>query len=462
VKTETNLSGAWVKQAGRDVPAIRCVASPDASLCDVLFVVDRPLVIGRDAGDGRIVVQDGRVSRMHAVIFPEAGGLRVRDTGSRNGTFVDGVSGAELVATGAVLRVGSTLFVATTRGAQAPDEAPEDGLVGLSPAFRETCAQVRRAARNDLPVLLLGESGAGKEGLARLIHRESGRQGELVTANCATLVGELGSAALFGHERGAFTGAVQARPGLFRSADGGTLFLDELAELPLDVQPRLLRVLEQREVVPVGGNRPIPVDVRVVAATHADLMLAVHEGRFRGDLYARLCGWPVAVPPLRSRPEDIPRLVRYFAGRSDAFEVSALESLIRYAWPFNVRELRQLVTRLILDAGCPVPMSALPEAMRAIASTPTPVIPSTARLSEDGASNVRSILPDAPLQPKGLKQAAATTRGQLRPRPEREVLVELLTRHGWNVSEVARLLDRDRKQIYRWIEQYAIRPPGES
>ncbi|MFO0746867.1 MAG: sigma 54-interacting transcriptional regulator [Myxococcota bacterium] len=441
--TETDLSGVWGQSLAMGDPLVaRVLQSPARELVDRIFILDHPLVIGRDPGPAGLAVADGRVSGKHAALFPDDhGALHVRDLGSKNGTFVDGVRTAETqLGEGALLRLGATLICISRRGPTDPTlaEEPEQDLVGLSPRFRETVLEARKGAMAPTPVLLLGASGTGKEGLARLVHRVSGRGGPFVAVNCATLGGELATAMLFGHERAAFTGANVARKGFFRAAEGGTLFLDEVGELPEDVQARLLRALEQREVTPVGATTPSHVDVRVVAATNADLSAAVINRRFRGDLYARLAGWSIHVPLLRERREDVMRLARHFTGPDGlAFEVEAAERLVLHDWPFNVRELKQLVQRLAHDAVAPISIDRLPPPIAGL--TPPPLPPAALLESKPAA---------APL--------VRSPVSRLRARPPRDELLRVLELHAYNVSAVARELDRDRKQIYRWLNQYGI------
>jgi DNA-binding NtrC family response regulator len=227
-------------------------------------------------------------------------------------------------------------------------------LVHASPAMERVVAAVRRIAPTDATVLVTGESGTGKELVAQSLHGLSDRwDGPFVAINCAAIPHDLMESELFGHERGAFTGAVREKPGKFRQAHGGTLLLDEVADLPSDLQTKLLRVIETRLVDPVGGTRPVPVDVRIVAATNADLATRVAEGRFRGDLYYRLNVIPIHLPPLRERPEDIPALWEQFLERF-AGEIKLRTSpglvrvLMRRAWPGNARELANLCQRLVL------------------------------------------------------------------------------------------------------------------
>jgi len=235
-----------------------------------------------------------------------------------------------------------------------------EAIVGESQALREVLEQVEVVAPTDSTVLILGETGTGKELIARAIHDRSGRrEGTFVKVNCAAIPTGLLESELFGHEKGAFTGAIGRRTGRFEVANGGTLFLDEVGDIPLELQPKLLRVLQEQEFERVGGSKTMRVDVRVVAATNRDLAGMVKEQRFRDDLYYRLNVFPIEVPPLRERAEDIPALVRYvhrFARRMnrhiEVIPCEALEAMERYAWPGNVRELANLIERAtILSPG---------------------------------------------------------------------------------------------------------------
>jgi transcriptional regulator with GAF, ATPase, and Fis domain len=224
-----------------------------------------------------------------------------------------------------------------------------DEVVTASPAMREVFALAARAARSRATALVCGESGTGKELVARAIHRHSDRvQGPFVAVNCKAFAGGVLESELFGHEKGAYTGASQTRAGVFERADGGTLLLDEIGEIDLEFQAKLLRVLQTREVLPVGGSRARTVDVRVVAATNRDLRAEVTAGRFREDLYFRLAVIPIRLPPLRERPEDILPLARHFLARWSASSGGAwaVEAwLLQHGWPGNVRELENLIER---------------------------------------------------------------------------------------------------------------------
>jgi formate hydrogenlyase transcriptional activator len=245
-----------------------------------------------------------------------------------------------------------------------------EGIVGSSPALRTVLDEVQIVAPTGATVLIAGETGTGKELIARAIHmRSERRQRPFVKVNCAAIPTELLESELFGHERGAFTGAVAQRIGRFEAADGGTLFLDEIGDMPLHLQTKLLRVLQEQEFERVGGSRTIRVDVRIVAATNRDLKGMVYENKFRADLYYRLAVFPMNVPPLRERREDIPLLTRYFvrkhAGRMgrniESIPAHAMEALTNYDWPGNIRELQNVIERSVVLSGGPALHVALPE-----------------------------------------------------------------------------------------------------
>jgi transcriptional regulator with AAA-type ATPase domain len=308
---------------------------------------DEPLSIGC-AADNAISLTDRAVSRHHCRLEPSAGGVSVRDLGSTNGTWVDGLRiRHHPLRPGAVLRIGRTELHAVARSGGR--DASWD-LVAESNTMLSVMAEVERLAALPWPVLVHGETGVGKEHIARALHeRGPRRKGPFVPLNGGGLPRELIESELFGHEKGAFTGAVRARRGAFEEAHGGTLFLDEVAELPADLQTRLLRVLESWHVRRVGSESDRRVDVRLVCATHRDLRAMVHEGRFRADLYYRIHRLVVEVPPLRARVGDIAPLARHFIRRMESelgerhLGPHALERLRRYPWPGNARELRNVL-----------------------------------------------------------------------------------------------------------------------
>jgi DNA-binding NtrC family response regulator len=284
---------------------------------------------------------------------------------------------------------------------------------------------------------LLGESGTGKEVVARALHARSDRRGELVAVNCAAIPATLAESQLFGHAAGAFTGAQRASEGWFRSADGGTLFLDEIGDLPLELQPKLLRALEEKTVVAVGATTATPVDVRIVTATNRDLIADVKAGRFRGDLYARLAEFTLELPPLRARREDIIAiLTHHLGGVRPTLRFATLRALLVHPWPFNVRELRTIAAQLRMHADTddtPIELAAIEARLT-----------DTARLHEDTAEATPSALESEPI--------SDAPRGP----PAKAALETLLREHRGNVTELARAVGRSRKQVYRWLEQHAL------
>jgi DNA-binding NtrC family response regulator len=302
--------------------------------------------------DNDVQLQDDHASRRHCVIEPIEGRIVVRDLASTNGTHVNGVRVSH-----AELRPGTLLTLGSTRLRVALDDASEVTILGDSPAIERLRQEVTRLAGAPLPVLIQGETGTGKELVARALHDQSGRRGQFVPVNCGSIPRDLIESELFGHERGAFTGANSRRRGLFQEADAGTLFLDEIGELPELLQTRLLRALETGVVRPVGGARDVHVHVRVVAATHVDLEGAVDNGRFRRDLYYRLEGARLITPPLRARPEDIPLLAQRILDEQLALgfrcrlSAAALRALQAHSWPGNVRELKNVLRRAAALGG---------------------------------------------------------------------------------------------------------------
>lgn len=306
---------------------------------------------------------DTQASRVQAIVnFDTEGALHIEDPGSRNGTFLDDerVSTKHAWLPGQVVRFGAVRLVATITGGRTGDAAPAaeaPGVVVSSPLMVETFALADRAARSDATVLVLGETGSGKEVVAQRIHQKSQRrQGAFVTLNCGSMVETLAESTLFGHERGAFTGAAQRHAGVFEQANGGTLFLDEVGELSASLQTRLLRVLEDGRVTRVGGTQDITVNVRVVAATHRDLPAMVQSGAFREDLLYRLDVVRIRVPPLRERPDDVEPLALHFltqfaGGRPLRLSAGARRALVAHPFPGNVRELRNSMERAVALAS---------------------------------------------------------------------------------------------------------------
>ena len=321
-----------------------------------------PIAIG--TGEGvQVRLSDPSVSRIHAEIEPGDGQAVLADRSSTNGTWLGGhrVLRAYL-ADGDRLRVGHTEVRVHTKDTARPAAMSErerfGELLGRSPPMRTLFALLERLAQVETPVLVRGETGVGKELVARSLHSEGPRaERPFVVFDCGAVAPNLVESELFGHRRGAFTGAERDRKGAFVEADGGTLFLDEIGELPLALQPKLLRALEARRIRAVGGDEERPVDVRLVAATHRDLSAMVNDGSFREDLYFRLAVFPLEVPPLRERPEDLPLLTRHFLDRAlSGFDLEPVEGpdaeslrlLERMELKGNVRELRNLVERAVV------------------------------------------------------------------------------------------------------------------
>jgi DNA-binding NtrC family response regulator len=317
--------------------------------------------------DNDVVITDGFVSSFHAQVFARGERLFVRDLDSTNGTFVKGIRVIEAELTpGVELKVGKTVLAVVTRESEERVSTPEGKgpwtcgeMVTSDPTFAKTFALIEKVAGHDATVCVFGETGTGKELVAAAVHKLSGRRrGPFVPLNCAAIPATLIESVLFGHEKGAFTGADRQQKGVFEDAHEGTIFLDEIGELPLELQSKLLRVLETRQVRRLGGRMDISVDVRVVAATHRDLVRHVAEGKFREDLLHRLYIIPIALPPLRERTADAVFLAEHFAkklapaGKTPKLTQGAKRKISDHPFPGNVRELRNVVQRaLILKSG---------------------------------------------------------------------------------------------------------------
>ena len=396
--------------------------------------VDRSIVIG-SAAKADVVVADETVSRLHAEVEPRHDGIWVRDLGSLNGTFVNEVhvTGARLPASGR-LRIGATLFTVLPEAEATPiDLWPEAGLadlVGGSTAMRELYATIVRVGAAEAPVLVHGETGSGKELVARAIHECSHRAGKpFVVVDCAALPENLLEGELFGHTRGAFTGAVAARAGSFEAAEAGTVFLDEIGELPLAIQPKLLRVLESRSVRRVGETSHRPIQARFLAATHRDLRRMVNDGQFREDLYFRIAVLPVRVPPLRDRVEDLPSLIARFAPTmADAQRAELAERLQGRRLSGNVRELRNIVERAVHLGG---------------------------RHAEDLGADGPGVEPVAGSGGEGDLPYEAPFHDFQRV-AEREYLKRALVRHGGQVANAAEASEINRTYFYRLLKKHAL------
>jgi transcriptional regulator with GAF, ATPase, and Fis domain len=447
---------------GTDVEvATRAVQTPETSVGIQALVlsgrgkgtsarIGERLRIGK-APDNDLVLSDDTVSRTHCELLRVEGGVLVRDLGSTNGTRVQGAKVSEaVVQPGAVLQVGEVEIVlrASVRSVEVmPSEKTSfGGVIGQSLAMRTIFGVLERIAPTDATVLLEGETGTGKDVLARAVWHESARaQGPFVVVDCGAVSYSLLESELFGHERGAFTGAVAARQGAFELAEGGTVFLDEIGELPLDVQPKLLRVLETKEFRRVGGNRTLRSNVRVVVATKRNLQREVLAGKFREDLYFRLAVVPVAVPPLRARREDIPALVQHILKTNGGgVEVSGetMQGLVAHDWPGNVRELRNVLDRSLYLA-------------RAAGQTELSLVTLPSQVGTSGAATGGSSEADALRFEPG--RTYRETRARYDAEFERRYVKWLLGRHGGNVSAAAREAKMDRKHLHDMAKKHGLR-----
>ncbi|MDB4953741.1 MAG: Nitrogen regulation protein NtrC [Myxococcales bacterium] len=441
----TRVTNATIARVAARTAQLRVVDGPDRGM--ELDLPAAGVVIGTDKACD-VELTDSFVSRRHCSIIPTAQGFAISDLGSRNGTVIDGVAVGKVVAPpGVAIRIGKTLLqlMPADEVVDIPPSASDKfgALYGSSIAMRQVFAILERAAKSSAPVLILGESGTGKELMARGVHDASPRKdGPFVVFDCGASTETLIESDLFGHVKGAFTGSAGDRQGAFAAAHGGTLFLDEIGDLPVSLQPKLLRMLEAGEVVPVGARKPEKYDVRIVAATHRDVFGEVSRGGFRGDLYYRLAVVEIHVPPLRQRTGDLARLVAAFLERAGAPQLAsqvggaALERLERYHWPGNVRELRNVVTRAVALAGPDDDFQSIPIVLRPTSAAP------------DEGSAFRA---DRPFH---------AAKDELVARFEKEYLQDLVQRAGGNLSQAARIAGLERKFLYKLLERAGLRTKG--
>ncbi|MFT3700502.1 MAG: sigma 54-interacting transcriptional regulator [Kofleriaceae bacterium] len=408
------------------------------------FVIAGDVIRVGKAPENDLVLADETVSRVHFEIVRDAKGYLVRDMKSTNGTFLDSAEVKE-----AYLRAGSIIKAGEVELKFSPFEErieilPSEKealgeMVGKSPAMREIFGLVEKIAPTDATVLIEGETGTGKDMIARTLHQLSPRGDKpFIVVDCGAVAGTLIESELFGHEKGAFTGAVAARQGAFELAAGGTIFLDELGELSLDLQPKLLRVLEQRELRRVGGQKTIKVDIRVVAATRKDLRSEVEKGKFREDLYFRLNVVPITAPALRERREDIPLLIdsmlKKLAPDGAKLTDTTRAALMAHDWPGNVRELRNVIERAL-----------------ALGADPGTLVGSLN--SELGASKGVALRDQIEFEP-GV--SFRDTKEKWNELFERRYLTWLLKRADGNISKAARDADMDRKYLHKLLRKYGI------
>ena len=424
------------------------VFAPEASVARSALLDGASVALGRDPpGAHALRVADKEASRHHCSIEYDAERdvFAVVDCGSRNGTYVDGVRTPRAeVRQGSVVRVGKSLivFVDIELASDALLARETPSLRGQSLAMQSVRGDLPIIAPEALPVLILGETGTGKERVAEELHRQSGRKGPFVAVNCAAIPESLAESELFGHAPGAFTGAARSAEGLFAAADGGTLFLDEIGELPLSIQPKLLRALAEGEVRAVGRSETRHVDVRLISATHRDLAAAVADGGFRADLFARLSTWTIRLPALRERKEDVLRLASGFlesdadSGGAIALSVAAAEALLLFAWPFNVRQLEQVLAAAKLRVG------------------PT----RTLRIEHLPDEIARPLIARVETSPKSRSEPPLELLVSRDSPPTADELRLVVTRFDGNLAMVADFFGKDRKQIYRWAERLGVDP----
>jgi transcriptional regulator with GAF, ATPase, and Fis domain len=405
------------------------------------------LVVRIGAGRGNdLVLDDPTVSSAHAEIVATPRGFKLKDLGSTNGTTINGVRVVEaFLEDGVVVAVGEVALafkIGKDAVSQPMSEATElHGAVGQSPAMRAIFSRIDRVAKTDATVLIHGETGTGKEVVAWSIYEASKRKdGPFVVVDCGGIAPTLIESELFGHEKGAYTGAVSRRLGAFERANGGTLFLDELGELGLDLQPKLLRALERREIQRLGGDKPLSVDVRIVAATNRDLRAMVARGEFREDLYYRLAVVTLELPPLRERREDIEVLVDHFLKGLDldrkALPEGAMARFLEHPWPGNARELKNAVERAVVLGETRFLGESGPHAIAA------PTIN-----TGDGAVGTYRVDPT-----KLYKDQKADVIASFEERYVRMLLKE----HSGNVSAAARVAGIDRMSLHKILARYGL------
>ncbi|MEZ4296393.1 MAG: sigma 54-interacting transcriptional regulator [Polyangiaceae bacterium] len=398
-----------------------------------------------------LILRDPTVSRFHCTLRREESGWRVVDNGSLNGTRVGGITtrDADLVRPECRLTLGDSVIVVRELGLRPAPPIPGSmsfgSLIGGAQSMRKIYGVIERVARTDTTVLIEGESGTGKELLTAEIVRRSARSGKpFVVVDCGSIAPTLVESELFGHARGAFTGAARHREGVFEAADGGTVFLDEIGELPLEMQPKLLRVLQTSQLRRVGENQHRQVDVRIIAATNRALEREVNQGRFREDLYFRLSVVTIRVPPLRDRIEDIPLLLDSFLtewGAEDKhhlFTPEVMDAMMRHSWPGNIRELRNFIERRVVFE-----VSGL--SLDGDDVTAAAVLPRGAPEAEDEVD---------------LEKPFRVAKEEMITSFERRYLTALLKWSGGNVSLAARKAQVDRMHLHRLLQNHGLRKSG--
>jgi DNA-binding NtrC family response regulator len=407
-----------------------------------------------ESGTATLEVPDPRMSSRHARLVRELGGWVLEDLGSTNGTFASGIRSERApIARETIVTLGATCLLVNP-AEPVPEKFPAfidapslksrpRGTATLVPTMEVAMPRLVRVAMSKLSVLLLGESGVGKEVLARTVHALSARSGPFVALNCGALAPTLVESQLFGHMKGAFSGALRDEPGLVRASSGGTLFLDEIGELPAPAQATLLRVLQEREVLPVGGTKPVSVDLRVVAAT---LKPIDEMPGFRPDLYARIAAFVHRMTPLRERRADIGLIVadllpRLAPERAEKlrFAPDLVTALVAHPWPLNVRELEHVLSvALVTSTGELIKLDDVGDSLRGATSRP----PRSSEPEDDGED-------DEPRASRELTEAEVKLKADL---------IDRLTKTKGNVSEIARDMGKTRMQIHRWMKRFGLTP----
>jgi DNA-binding NtrC family response regulator len=400
-----------------------------------------PIVVGREQG-AQIMLSDPEVSSVHCELRATNDGVLIRDLGSTNGTFVGAVKVQEATVTmRSELTVGQTRLIVEIDAKRRVDLGFSDrfgALVGASPRMRRVFSVLEKVAPTPLSVLILGETGTGKEGVAKSIHDSSPRKDKpFVVVDCGAIPETLAESILFGHEKGSFTGATERRKGALSEADGGTLFLDELGELPIDLQPKLLRALSERQVKRVGGSAFEPIDVRVLAATRRDLGAEMNAGRFRSDLFFRIAQVRIELPALRERASDLPLLVEDICKRVGRGEHSEIvlrwieQRMSTHDWPGNVRELVNVVSVAATLADTPEDIDDVLTLARDTTTLPPPGSPASLTAFAEAK-----------------RQAIGSF--------EREYFNSLVRRAKGNVSEMARQSGMERHHVRAYLRKYGI------
>jgi transcriptional regulator with GAF, ATPase, and Fis domain len=416
-------------------------------------IIDRECFRIGKSPDSDLMLADETVSREHCEIVRDDKGYLLRDLGSTNGTLLDGAEIREgYLRAGVVISVGRVELKVrpfAERIDLLPSERESFGeLVGRSPPMREVFGLLERLAPTDATLLVGGETGTGKDLLARAAHAASPRaKHPFIIVDCGAVVGTLIESELFGHEKGAFTGAIEARKGAFELAHKGTLFLDEIGELPLPLQPKLLRALESRRIRRVGSEREIPIDIRVIAASHRNLRLEVERGHFREDLYFRLAVVPLHLPPLRERRDDLPLIAAQLLTRLAepgsvplSIGKEALAALRAHDWPGNVRELRNVLERAALMS-------------RAGGETEVRLIGLPALQTGSAPRNANGVAASEFEPTRSYRETREIWETEF----ERRYVGWLLSRHSGNVSSAAREADMDRKHLHKLAKKHGLR-----